>query len=166
MVQGQSHVRTSLQFGILWDDGFQERDYDADLASSQPFQQFVKSRKELYPLQFNVKEAKQAIRKIRKEPVSTVTVGSRGYISLRIFDGIDRAWYDGLALPKQSKLYVVPYVCTNIVRGRALLSIPILNIYITCDNYEVLIHCYDTIDEETMLEVVPAMRPTHPAIWQ
>ena len=164
--KGNPHVRTSLQFGILWDDGFQERDYDADLASSQPFQEFVKSRKELYPLQFNVKEAKQAIRKIRKEPVTTVTVGSRGYISLRIFDGIDRAWYDGLALPQQSKLYVVPYVCQKIVRGRAQLFIPILNVTIICDNYEVSIHCYHTIDEETMLEVVPAMRSTHPAIWQ
>ena len=34
---GNPHIRTSMQFSVLWEDGFQARDYDADLAASQPF---------------------------------------------------------------------------------------------------------------------------------
>ena len=107
---GNPHLRSSLQFGIVWDDGFQTRDYDADLANSQPFKTFVEARKELFPLQFTVKEARQKMKEIRQQVITSVSVGSTGYISLRVFDGTNNGWYDALQLPVKEKLYVVPYL--------------------------------------------------------
>ena len=161
---GNPHIRTSMQFGILWDDGFQERDYDADLAASQPFKSFVEARKELFPLRYTVKDAKRAIADVRKQPV-TVSAGSRKYLSLRIFDGVDRGWYDGLNLPEKDRLYVVPVICERIVRGRSSIRIPSFNTSMTLDNYELFAHCYDELDASKLVEVTSDMRHIYPQIW-
>jgi hypothetical protein len=163
---GNPHLRTSMQFGVLWEDGFQARDYDADLANSQPFKTFVESRKELFPLRFSVKESKQKIKEVRRQAVSTVTTGSKGYISLRYFDGTDRGWYDSLNLPMKVKTYVAPFTCEKVTAGRAVISIPLFDMIIKIDNYDIISHVYDQWNPDTMVLVEPGMRALHPNIWQ
>ena len=163
---GNPHLRSSMQFGIMWDDGFQPRDYDADLANSQPFKSFVEARKELFPLRFTVKEAKQAMKEIRKQPITSVSVGSQGYLSLRAFDGMDRGWYDSLNLPEKTKLYVVPFTCTKISRGHAYLRLPIFDITMRFDNYDLTANCYDVLDSDLLLEVTADMRDKYPELWK
>jgi hypothetical protein len=163
---GNPHVRTSMQFGILWEDGFQARDWDADLASSQPFKMFVESRKELFPLRFNVKESKQKIREIRRKAVSTITAGMEGYLSLRYFDGTDKGWYDSLNLPEKSRLYVVPFSCERVVANRATISVPIFDTTIKVDNYDIVSHLYSQWNPDAMVLVEPGMRALHPNIWE
>jgi hypothetical protein len=155
-----------MQFGVLWEDGFQARDYDADLANSQPFKTFVESRKELFPLRFSVKESKQKIKEVRRQAVSTVTTGSKGYISLRYFDGTDRGWYDSLNLPMKVKTYVAPFTCEKVTAGRAVISIPLFDMIIKIDNYDIISHVYDQWNPDTMVLVEPGMRALHPNIWQ
>ena len=155
-----------MQFGIVWDDGFQTRDYDADLANSQPFKTFVEARKELFPLQFTVKEARQKMKEIRQQVITSVSVGSTGYISLRVFDGTNNGWYDALQLPVKEKLYVVPYLCKKISRGIAHLLLPTFNIVMRLDNYDVTVHSYQLFDTNIMIEVTDDMRNTYPNIWK
>ena len=163
--QGNPHLRTSMLFGIVWEDGFQEREYDADLADSQAFKIFVESKKDLYPLQFTVKEAKERIREIRKQAV-TIGVGDKGYISLRYYDGLDRAWYDSLNLPEKSKYYVMSFTCVTIRKRRAYIHVPLFNVTLNIDSYDTQVHCYPQFDSNTMVEVTHNMRHDFPAIWK
>ena len=162
---GNPHIRTSMQFGVLWEDGFQARDYDADLAASQPFKSFVESRHELFPLRYTVKDARRAITAVRKQPITSVSAGSQGYLSLRVFDGVDRGWYDGLGLPEKGKLYVVPSICHWVNRGKAHIRLPILNTALTLDNYDLLAHYYDVLDGDKLVEVTIDMQDIYPEIW-
>jgi hypothetical protein len=125
----------------------------------------VEARKELFPLLHTAKEAKRAVGIVRKQPITAVSAGSAGYISLRVFDGVDRAWYDGLDLPERSKTYVAAFVCEKINRSHAFLHIPLFNITLRLDNYDILSHCYTSMNANALIEVTAAMRSQHPTIW-
>jgi hypothetical protein len=104
--------------------------------------------------------------RIRKQCITTISAGTGGYISLRVFDGMDRAWYDGLELPEKSKVYVAAFVCEKIHRRHAYLHIPLFNITMPLDNYDITVHCYDILDLNLLIEVTGDMRSQYPKMWE
>ena len=112
----------------------------------------------MFHLQYTVKDARRAITVVRRQPITSVSAGSQGYLSLRVLYGVNRVWYDGLALPEKGKLFVVPSICHWVNRGKAHIRLPILNTALTLDNYDLLAHYYDALDGDKLVEVTIDMK--------
>ena len=164
---GNPHKRSSLSFGILWDDGFQERPYDAELAETEQFQQFVRARPELFPLRFSTVEAQREIRSMRRQQITAIE--SNSFLSLRYYDGVTTAWYDSLGLPDRDKLYVVPVVFDRWLNARkqvAVVQIPLLGISARLDTYDVFAHIHSVLDPISHVEVTADLRERFPRVWE
>ena len=70
-----------------------------------PYEEFCRSRPELFPLIFTVKEADSKIKAIKAQPLTEVKPGDLVYIDLRFFGGA--TWYNSIGLPDSEKLNYV-----------------------------------------------------------
>jgi hypothetical protein len=165
---GNPHIRTSMEFGVTWSDGFQPIQYNADLASAQPFQTYVNSQPHLHPLRFTKEESRKEIRRINGNSIDSVQIGQHVYLNLRYFDGTNAMWYDSLNLPHLQKIYVAKgKVIAWVGQGqkKVKIMVPIFNEVYTLTTYEVSVFITSVIDTNTMIEVSINDREIFPAIW-
>ena len=161
---GNPHIRTSMVFGITWEDGFQSIQYNPDLAASKPFEDYVTSKPRLFPLQFTSKEAKKEITKINKNGITSLFV----YLDLHYFDGYNSIWYDNLSLPHPEKTYVTRAKVISWVsqsHNKVKIIVPIFNEHYVLTTYEVQAYISKEIDISSMVEVTMNLRNILPQIW-
>ena len=167
--EGNPHVRTSMVFGITWEDGFQAIKYNADLATSQQFKDYVCGRAYLFPLRFTSKQAEKEIRAINKDGITSVGLQQEVYLNLRYFDGINSSWYDSLGLPQREKDYVargkvISWVNENQTKVR--IRVDIFGATYLLTTYEVQAYLSKMINYQSMIEVTKDFKATLPQIWK
>jgi hypothetical protein len=96
-----------MEFEVLFADGtIKWRTWDYDLFNAIPYEDFCRSKMELYPLIFSAADAKKEIARLNNQPITAVCPGDIVYIDLRCYGA---AWYDTLRLPDHHHLtYVTP----------------------------------------------------------
>ena len=165
---GNPHVRTSMQFGITWEDGFQSIRYNADLAAAEQFQEYVHSHPCLFPLRFTSKTASKEIQVVNKKPITCLTLNQDIYLHLRYFDGVTSVWYDSLLLPEKNKDYVCKGKVVswgNQVHSRVKIEVGIFNATYTLTTYDVQAFIRQVLNRESMVHVTDHMKPSLPQIW-
>jgi hypothetical protein len=96
------HIRKSMTFTIMWEDGEASIPWSTDLANTQQYEEYINSRPDLFPLRYPAAVAKKRIAEINKLSMSDIMPGDKLYMSLRLFDDTDRMWYDSLDLIKHT----------------------------------------------------------------
>lgn len=165
---GNPHVRTSMMFGITWEDGFQSIRYNADLAASQQFQDYIHSRSYLFPLRFTSKLASKEISIINGDMITSLSLGQTVYLNLRYFDGVNSIWFDSLSLPNREKDYVTKGSVVSWVnqsQKRVRIKVGIYNAIYSLSTYEVQAYITKAVSQSSMVEVTNAMKELLPGIW-
>lgn len=141
---GNPHVRSTMTFTVLFEDGEDKVPWNTDLANTQQYEEFVNDHTELFPLRFTAAQARNKVASMNRLAITNVGPGDKLYLSLRYFDGTDRMWYDELNLPECSKLYVVEVIVdgfTDKNRRRVNIKCPTFADTYTLSHYEVYAHC-------------------------
>jgi hypothetical protein len=95
--RGDPSTRTTTEFEVKFADGdVVWLPYSKDLSNSVPFEDFCRSRAELWPLIYTVAIAQSMIKQLNCQPIVDVQPGTIVYIHLRSFGP---TWYDSLPLP-------------------------------------------------------------------
>jgi hypothetical protein len=104
--RGDLTTKTNMEFYVEFADGDHRwLPWTLDLDDSIPFEEYVSSIPELYPLKFKIKVAAQWKHDLNKKDITTVTPGDTVYVLLQWFN---YAWYQNLQLPNiYPKVYVV-----------------------------------------------------------
>lgn len=110
--RGNPLQRTNVEFEIMFGDGsLVWLPWSKDLFDTIQYEEFCRSRPELFPLLFDVKTAMQKIRELNKAPITEVTPGDIAYVDLRCYGA---TWYASLPLPDlYHKYYVLEYKYTR-----------------------------------------------------
>jgi RNase H-like domain found in reverse transcriptase len=166
---GNPHVRSTMTFTVVFEDGEVDVPWNADLANTQQYEEFINDRSELFPLRFTAAQAKSRIAAMNKLAITTVAPGDVLYLSLRYFDGTDRMWYDGLDLPDKSKQYVVQVVVNGFAdrkqRRIAVECATFADSY-TVTHYELYAYCTpEPLDTTRYILVTPSMRADLPRLF-
>jgi len=106
--RGDPLKRTTMSFLIEYEDNtLVWIRYNKDLDASLPYEDFCRSKPELYPCIFTVEESKRLESEMNSQPITLAEPGDSIFVDLRFFGHI---WYDEtLDLPnKDEMLYLVP----------------------------------------------------------
>ena len=117
--RGEPMQRTNMKFEIEWDNGeITWRTWDRDLFDSQPYETYVRSKPELFPLLYNESIAKKEIATLNKTPITLVQPGDIVYVDIRCYSA---TWYANLPLPdKDHVTYLVEYVYKKWIGNKKL----------------------------------------------
>lgn len=111
--RGNPLLRQSMEFLIRFADG-DERwvTWSKDLFDTTHYEHFCKSVPALYPLIYNLAEAKRRMAEINAQPITEVEPQQRFFLDLRQRGGA--AWYNSIGLPDSAmKTYMLPCVYTR-----------------------------------------------------
>ena len=166
---GNPHVRTSMIFTILFEDGQADVPYNPDLAATQQFVEYVHSRADCFPLRFSAAEAKKQVAAMNKLAITNISPGDTLYLSLRYFDGTDRMWVDSLGLPDIEKYYVVEIQAERYTdsKHRAIWSFcTTFDARLKLTGYDIFAHCLQEFNADSMVLVTAATATTWPQIFK
>jgi hypothetical protein len=126
--KGDPMSRLSMEFLVRFADGSTHwLPWSDDLFTTIPYEDYVRSVPELFPLLYRVKEAKAIISDINKSPILHIEKGDKFFVDIRYY-GAD--WYEALNLPNKHEVtYVAEHVYgrINANRLKAEVICPILN---------------------------------------
>ena len=107
--RGNPLTRTTMSFEVRFNDGSVVwKPWDRDLSDTIQFEDFCRSRIELYPLLHDAKLAQKLVREMNASPITEVTPGDKVWVDLRSYGA---TWYEGLSIPDVDHIrYVVEYV--------------------------------------------------------
>ena len=170
---GNPHRRKSLTFNITFEDGTVDRKYDADLAGSTQYQNYVEQRKYLFPLRYRTAvEASTAIAALNKTVIPSPEPGDVVFLDLRFFDGYGKEvseWFDGLGLEDKERVHVTEARCTKrTAAGKRIVALlPVFNRLVTLTMFDITACVYtrDEIDEYGFCIVDAAFVDQHPVMW-
>ena len=105
---GNSQVRNTTEFEVLFADASVHwPPWSQDLFQTTHYENFCREIPQLFPLIYDVKQAKKMISELNKRPITEVSPGETAYVSLCSYGA---AWYDKLGLPDPyHTTYVVKY---------------------------------------------------------
>jgi hypothetical protein len=115
--KGDPTSRLSMEFLVRFaDNSTHWLPWSEDLFTTIPYEDFVRSIPELFPLLYRVKEAKAIISDINKSPIPNIESGDKFFVDIRFY-GAD--WYDALNLPNiHEKTYVVEHLYGRVNANR------------------------------------------------
>lgn len=166
--RGDPLVRTTMEFYIRYADGDQRWvTWHKDLFDSVPYENFCRSRSELFPLVYTIKEAERRMTEINRQPITAVAPGHEVYVDLRSRGSC--TWYDSIGLPRSAELkYVLKctYMAWIGVQKRKLsLRCELLRILYTVNHYFVVSYGSVThFDPDTMVLVDKDLCKKYPKI--
>ena len=104
--RGDPLKRTSVEFEVLFTDNTSSwKLWDNDLFTTIQYEDFCRSKSELFPLIYTLKDSLSQIKIIRSTPISTISPLDIIYLDLRSYGS---AWYSSLPIPDPDHLtYVV-----------------------------------------------------------
>jgi hypothetical protein len=107
--RGDPEVRTTMEFEILFEgeDTPTWRAWDRDLSDAEPFAEYCRRERPLYPLIFDLQQSyRDAKRAVNQAAIHEVTVGDLAYLNLRFFS--TKVYDEELDLPDKFHVrYVV-----------------------------------------------------------
>ena len=139
-IKGDFLKRSTLQFLVLFSDDTQVyKNYDYDLASTVPYENFIRSKMDdtpyLEPLLFTIKDWKAKMKEFNKEQITHLPAKTKLYTFL-ISYGVD--WYESLNLPNiEPKKYMIELVSKGNVKDnpkKVVLFCPLFKQEIISDN--------------------------------
>jgi hypothetical protein len=154
---GNVHIRKSLEFHVVFEDSESKMiPYNPDLASAEPFKQYVLSKSYLFPLRYTYNEAKKQKTRLNRLPITKIVPYSAHYLHLRYYDKENLEWYDTLKFEYPNKDYLVHIDFANWSRPSRTeieVSCPILNHTFIITNYEICMYVvtYDKFHAESMI---------------
>jgi len=106
--RGDPDVRTTMEFEVLFEDGsLVWLPWSKDLFETSQYEDYCRSRSELFTLVHDVKTAAKLLQDLRKAPITEVEPGDIVYVDLRSYGA---AWYATLPLPDLHHIqYVLEY---------------------------------------------------------
>ena len=106
--RGDPFTRTTMEFEVEFADGTVVwQTYTEDLSSTVQFEDYCRSRSELFPLIYSAAEAKRYIQQLNRSVITDVEPGVRVFVDLRSYGA---TWYQQLGLPDADhNTYVVAY---------------------------------------------------------
>jgi RNase H-like domain found in reverse transcriptase len=127
--RGDPLIRTSMQFEVSFTDNtILWKYWDLDLFATVPYENFCRSRSELFPLIFNLSTANAEISRIKSSPITLVKPGDTVFVDIRSWGS---QWYSQLNLPDPDhSTYVVPLLYNrwaNPKKTKLEGSVPIFN---------------------------------------
>ncbi len=110
--RGNPEIRTTMEFEVEFADGeIVWKVWDQDLAQTAPFEDYCRSRSELYPLIYSAVEYNKMKAAINRSPITEVQPGDVVFVDLRSYGA---TWYSQLPLAdKEHTNYVVEYRYTK-----------------------------------------------------
>jgi hypothetical protein len=139
--KGDPMSRMSMEFLVRFADSTTVwLPWSEDLFSTIPYEDFVRSIPELFPLLYRVKEVKSIISDINKSPIQNIESGDKFFVDIRFYGA---EWYDALGLPDPHlKTYVVEHVYgrINANRLKVEVSCPLLSRKFTANAF--FVHQY------------------------
>lgn len=139
--RGDPLVRTTMEFFIRYADG-EERwvTWNKDLFDSVPYENYCRSRPELFPLVYTIKEADRRIKEINQRAITAVAPGQRVFIDLRSRGSC--TWYASIGLPRSEQLQYV-LTCTYVAwvgtqKRKISVRCELLQVLYTVNHYFVL----------------------------
>lgn len=110
--RGDPLIRTTMEFEIEFDDGSVHWvPWSPDLFAAVPYEEYCRSRTELFPLIFSVAQAQREIQYIKTTAITAVAPGDRVFVDLRSYGA---QWYATLPLPDRDHVtYVLEYRYTK-----------------------------------------------------
>ena len=97
--EGNPHVRKSMSFNVTFEDMETfDLPFNADLAGSQQFQDYVNSIPYLFPLRSSA----------MKSRITSHAPGDKAFLDMRFFDDVDRQWFDTQVKPHPHRQHVTP----------------------------------------------------------
>lgn len=165
--RGDPFTRTTTEYEVHFADGtVMWQPFSEDLFSTVPFEDFVRSRPELFPLIYRASVAKTMVQQLNRTPITAVRPGMRVYVDLRSYSA---TWYQSLGLPDcDHRTYVVLYQYTKWASPKHLRIVavcPIFNEQFTVDHC--FVRCYGSnsiFDEATMSLVDQHFIVAHPQV--
>jgi len=144
--RGDPLVRTTMQFLVCFSDGDEMwlffANKKSNISRTVVFEEYCRSKPELYILILSDKEAKKHIQETNKRRISTLEPGDIFYLDIRTYG---HQWYDNLQLPESDfRTYVVKcYVQTwEIVSYKLYIVDEVLQTEFTYRNFDVLSYAY------------------------
>jgi hypothetical protein len=106
--RGDPAVRTTMQFEVKFmDESIVWLTWTQDLFQTIQYEEFCRSHPPLLQLVYSLKEAKNIISQLNKEPIFQISPGDTVYVDIRCYGEL---WYDSLNLPDPYHIqYVVKY---------------------------------------------------------
>jgi hypothetical protein len=169
---GNVHIRKSLEFHVVFEDGESKMiPYNPDLASAEPFKQYVLSKSYLYPLRYTYIEAKKQKTRLNRLPITIITPYSSHYLHLRYYDKEELEWYDTLHFEHPEKDYLVRVEFANWARPNRTeihVSCPLLNHTFIITNYEIHIYVVpaDNFHNDSMIVITDTDEVLYPKLVQ
>jgi hypothetical protein len=114
--------------------------WSEDLFTTIPYEDYVRSIPELFPLLYRVKEAKSIISDINKSPIPDIESKDKFFVDIRFYGA---EWYDALGLPDlHLKTFVVEHIYgrINANRLKVEVSCPLLHRKFTANAF--FVHQY------------------------
>ena len=107
--RGDPLVRSTMEFLVCFSDGEEIWIYfsnkKSNISKTVVFEEYCRSKPELYILVFSDKEAKRYINDTNKRRITTLEPGDTFYLDIRTYGHL---WYDNLGLPDMhSRTYLV-----------------------------------------------------------
>ena len=106
--RGDPEVRTTMEFEILFEgeETPSWRTWDRDLSDAEPFVNYCKQERPLYPLIFDLQQSyRDAKRAVNQAPIHEVSIGDIAYLNIRFFS--TQMYDEQLTLPDK---YHIRYV--------------------------------------------------------
>jgi hypothetical protein len=125
--KGDTHRRTEMSFLIAFkDQSIEWVNWSDDLYRTIQYEQFCRSRSELWHLIYTVAEGKRQRSQLNKTVITEVSPGDIVFVNIRCYS-TDSLWYDNLNLPDcYTIVYVVKYCYESLTHNR-------LRINVRCD---------------------------------
>ena len=113
--RGDPHTRSTMQFLVRFKDASEVwLPWSDDIFNTVQYEEYCRSKSELFQLVFRVHIAKLQISELNKTPIDPAWVGHVVYVDIRSYGAM---WYEELNLPdKDFTTYVVPYVYEKLER--------------------------------------------------
>ncbi|KAG9292464.1 hypothetical protein G9A89_000462 [Geosiphon pyriformis] len=119
--RGDPTVRTTVEFEIEFeDDSIVWLPWSKDIFDTVQYEDFCRSRPELFILVYSAKEAQKLLQDLRKLPITEVQPGDTVFVDLRCYGS---EWYNNLPLPDKDHItYLLKYNYTRWI-GKSKLKI-------------------------------------------
>lgn len=153
--RGDPMVRTTMEFFIRFSDGDSRWvTWNQDLFKSVPYENFCRSRSELFPLIYTEQVARKLIKEMNSKVITDVAPGQTVYVDLRSRG--TSTWYNQIGLPRSEELkYVLKCTYQSWVsqqKRKLRLYCELLGITYNVDHY--FVYAYGRVTEFIASEMV------------
>ena len=168
--RGDPHTRSTMQFLIRFKDATEVWiPWSEDIFNTVQYEEYCRSKPELFQLVFRHNIAKLQISELNKTPIDPAWIGQVVFVDIRSYGA---TWYEELNLPdKDLKTYVVPFVYEKLERrnSRIVAFCELFNERFLVDHLFVKEYGSNSVFDKQLMKLIdtamliefPAIAPNH-----